>query len=116
VGEHIMPEEKKLLFGQKKEDEKLLADRREFLAKEFSNTTPEFVEYGKKFLAKKYHFIVKGDEIVYLSEDKIAVNDVFKSDEAKMQITITGLVEEKHIFDPFGTEKLQLICNKAKFK
>ncbi|MCX5775381.1 MAG: hypothetical protein NTV44_03340, partial [Firmicutes bacterium] len=103
-------------FGQKKEDEKLLADRRDFLAKEFANTTPEFTEYGKKFLAKKYHFIVKGDEIVYLAEDKLAVNDVYKSDELKMQITVTALLDEKFIFDPFGTEKLQLVCCKAKVK
>jgi len=111
-----MPEEKKPFFAQKSQEELLLANRREFLAKEFANSTPEFVEYGKKFLPKKHHFLVLGDEIVYLEDDKIAVNEVFISENPRMQITITALVEEKHVFNPFGTEKLQLVCNKAKFK
>lgn len=112
-----MPEEKKPVFEQKSEEDKVLADRREFLKREFANTTPEFLEYGKmKLLAKKHHFMVKEDEIVYLADDKIAVNEVYKSESPSMQITITALVEEKFVFDPFGTEKLQLVCNKAKFK
>lgn len=104
-----MPEEKKL-------NDKLLADRREFVIREFTNSTPEFVEYGKKFMAKKFHFMVDGDKIIYLPSDKIAVFDVYKSDEAKMQITITELLPDKFTFDPFGTDKLQLVLNIAKFK
>jgi hypothetical protein len=112
-----MPEEKKPILGQKSGEDKILADRREFLEREFANTTPEFLEYGKmKLLAKKHHFMVLGDEIIYLSVDKIAVNEVYKSEEPNLQITITVLLEEKYVFDPFGTDKLQLVCNKAKFK
>jgi hypothetical protein len=112
-----MPEEKKPIFPQKSEVDKVQADRHEFLAREFANITPEFMEYGKmKLLAKKHHFMIKDDEIIYLSDDKIAVNEVYKSEEPNMQITITALLEEKFVFDPFGTDKLQLVCNKAKFK
>ena len=112
----IMPEEKKPLFAQKSQEELLLNNRREFLAREFAYATPEFVEYGKKFLPKRHHFMVLGDEIVYLSDDKLAVNEVFISEDPKMQITVTALLEDKYVYDPFGTEKLQLECNKAKFK
>lgn len=101
---------------EKKVNDKVTVDRREFLMKEFANTTPEFVEYGKKFLAKKFHFLIKDDKIIYLERDKIAVFDVYKSDEAKMQITVTELLDEKFTFDPFKNESLQLVCNVAKFK
>ncbi|MDY0346005.1 MAG: hypothetical protein WCX85_01840 [Bacilli bacterium] len=111
-----MPEEKKPLFTQKSPEELLLANRREFLSREFANSTPEFVEYGKKFLPKKHHFMILGDELIYLEDDKIAANEVFISDNPKMQITITELLEDKYVFDPFETKKLQLECNKAKFK
>lgn len=106
--ETIMPEEKK--------DTVLLANRREFLAREFANLTPEFVEYGKKFLPKKKHFMIIGDVLVYLSSEKLTVNEVYICDNPKMQITITKLLPEKYVFDPFGTDKLQLECHKAKFK
>lgn len=38
-----MPEEKKPLFAQKSQEELLLNNRREFLAREFAYATPEFV-------------------------------------------------------------------------
>jgi hypothetical protein len=60
--------------------------------------------------------MILGDEIVYLSDDKLEVNEVFISENPKMQITITALLEEKYVFDPFASEKLHLECNKAKFK
>jgi hypothetical protein len=60
--------------------------------------------------------MVLGDEIVYLSVDKLAVNEVFISEDPKMQITITALLEDKYVYDPFEPKKLQLECNKAKFK
>ena len=101
---------------EKKVKDKVTLDRREFLMKEFANTTPEFVEYGKKILAKKFHFMINGDKIIYLDRDKIAAFDVYKSDEAKMQITVTELLDEKFTFDPFKNESLQLVCNVAKFK
>jgi len=111
-----MPEEKKPLFAKKEKDDKLQANRTEFLNKEFANSSTDFVEYGKKFLAKHHYFMVMGDVIVYLPQEKIEVNDVFVSEEAKLQITVTALLPETYTFNPFGSDKLQLVCNKAKFK
>lgn len=107
-----MPEQGKLTPNE----EKIQSDRREFVRKEFANQTPEFTEYGKRFLAKKYHFMVIGDTIAYLPGDKIETMDVFRCENPQMQITITALLAEKHLFDPFGNEKLQLQCNLARFK
>lgn len=104
------------IMSEERKDTILLANRREFLAREFANLTPEFVEYGKKFLPKKKHFMIIGDVLVYLSNEKLVVNEVYICDNPKMQITITELLPEKYVFDPFGTDKLQLECLKAKFK
>ena len=111
-----MLDEKKPLFAKKEKDEKLQENRTEFLNREFANSSTDFVEYGKKFLPKHHYFMVMGDEIVYLPTEKIEINDVFVSDEAKLQITITSLLPETYTFNPFGSDKLQLVCNKAKFK
>ncbi len=98
--------------------EKILKDRAEYIVKEFENNTPEFVEYGKKFLAKKHHFMVleAEHELVLLPEDTVNLNQVFVNAEANLQLTIVAVDTGAFLYDPWGKKELALECKKAKYK
>jgi hypothetical protein len=98
--------------------EKIQKDRQDYIVKEFENNTPEFTEYGKKFLAKKHHFMVleAEHELVLLPDDVVVINQVFVNPELNLQITITGLDVGTFHYDPWGKKELALECKKVKFK